>query len=142
MTRSLPEGVALIPFRQIADPRGDLIVGESGEQLPFVPRRVFFIHRVPNRQLRGEHAHRRCHQLLVCVKGRVTVLVEDLKSRAEICLDRPSMALHVPPMIWAAQFNYSEDAMLMVLASERYDEGDYIRDHSAWQRELNDEAAR
>ena len=132
MTDPLPAGVSLIPLREITDPRGDLIVGECGNQLPFVPRRVFFIHRVPSRQLRGEHAHRRCHQLLVCIKGHLTVLVESLEARAEVRLDRPSLALHVPPMVWAAQFNYSDDAMLMVLASERYDEHDYIRDHESW----------
>ncbi|MGI8603272.1 MAG: sugar 3,4-ketoisomerase [Verrucomicrobiales bacterium] len=134
MIPRLPQGVAIIELREIFDPRGDLIVGEAGREIPFVPRRVFFIHRVPTEQSRGEHAHRACHQLLICVQGQVTVMVDDRTISAEVRLDRPTLGLYVAPGIWAAQHHYTADAMLMVLASHDYDEGDYVRNYAEWRR--------
>lgn len=119
--------VSLLELPLVEDLRGDLTFGEVEKHLPFTPRRVFTIFGVPSREIRGEHAHRTCHQLLMCVSGSVSVMVDDGQQRDMVVLDSPSLALHVPPMVWASQYHYSPDATLVVLASEVYDAADYIR---------------
>lgn len=128
--------VALIDLPHIQDLRGDLIFGEIGKHLPFVPKRVFSVFRVPSREIRGEHAHRTLHQLVLCVNGSVSVMVDDGRLRDTVILDRPSLALHIPPMIWASQYHYSSDATLLVLASDVYDSSDYIREYEEFLTEV------
>lgn len=120
-------GVQLIQLRHFEDMRGALVVNEFERDLPFVPKRQFLVHGVPSQETRGEHAHRRCHQFLVCVHGSVRALADDGHHREEFVLDSPRVGLHMPPMIWGTQYRYSRDAVLLVLASEPYDEHDYIR---------------
>jgi len=84
---------------------------------------------VPGKDVRGEHAHRRCHQFLVCLRGSLSVVVDDGQASEEIALDRPSIGLYLPPMVWAVQYRYSADALLLVFASDPYDASDYIRDY-------------
>ena len=84
---------------------------------------------VLGKEIRGEHAHRRCHQFLVCLRGSVALVVDDGKSSEEILLDHPTVGVHVPPMVWAVQYKYSADALLLVFASDPYDPEDYIRDY-------------
>ena len=122
-------GVQLLKMPRIDDMRGALAVAEIGKGLPFAPRRFFFVFDVPSAEVRGEHAHRKCAQFLVCVHGSVTVLVDDGRVREHHVLDAPTLGLHVPPRVWAAQFGYSPDAVLLVLASDPYDPADYVRDY-------------
>jgi UDP-2-acetamido-3-amino-2,3-dideoxy-glucuronate N-acetyltransferase len=122
-------GVTVHRLPVFADLRGSLSVGQFPEQVPFVPKRYFIVFDVPGKDVRGEHAHRRCHQFLVCLRGSLSVVVDDGKSSEEIALDRPSIGLYLPPMVWAVQYRYSADAMLLVFASDPYDAGDYIRDY-------------
>ena len=75
-------------------------------------KRFFLVHDVPSREVRGQHAHRVCHQFLVCVSGSCRVIADDGKRRQEFLLDRNSLGLYLPPMVWAAQFDYSADAAL------------------------------
>ena len=129
-------GVHLIELPLIVDLRGGLSFAEVQDTLPFQPQRFFLVFDVPSTDVRGEHAHRECHQLLICVRGSCTVMVDDGMNRAEIVLDRPNLALHVPPMVWASQYKYSQDAALLVLASEVYRAEDYIRDYDQFLAEL------
>ena len=122
-------GVRVHRLPVFADLRGSLSVGEFSEHVPFVPKRYFIVFDVPGKDVRGEHAHRRCHQFLVCLKGSLSVVVDDGTSSEEITLDRPSIGLYLPPMIWAVQYRYSADALLLVFASDPYDASDYIRDY-------------
>jgi acetyltransferase-like isoleucine patch superfamily enzyme/dTDP-4-dehydrorhamnose 3,5-epimerase-like enzyme len=122
-------GVTVHRLPVFADLRGSLSVGEFPQQVPFVPKRYFLVFEVPGKDVRGEHAHRRCHQFLVCLRGSLSVVVDDGQSSEEVVLDRPSLGLYVPPMIWAVQYRYSQDALLLAFASERYDPDDYIRDY-------------
>lgn len=116
-----------------SDLRGRLTAGElPGEGVPFVPRRWFLVYDVPSREVRGEHAHRVCHQFLLCVSGRVTVAVDDGENRAEVLLDNPTVGIYVPPLVWASQFRYDSDAVLLVLASHPYDPDDYIREYDSF----------
>jgi dTDP-4-dehydrorhamnose 3,5-epimerase-like enzyme len=84
---------------------------------------------VPGREVRGAHAHRECEQFLICVHGSVRVAVDDGENRAEVTLSDPTEGIYVPPLVWASQFRYSPDAVLLVLASHPYDAADYIRDY-------------
>lgn len=121
-------GAALVRMHSIYEARGHLTVGEIGKGMPFVPRRFFVISDVPDESIRGEHAHRRLHQLLVCLAGSVVAEVGDGTSKRSVALDCPHVGLHIPPMVWGVQHHYTRDAVLMVLASAEYDPGDYIRD--------------
>jgi UDP-2-acetamido-3-amino-2,3-dideoxy-glucuronate N-acetyltransferase len=121
------EGVAWLRLPTHVDMRGALIACEFSKELPFEPRRVFLVHSVPTENVRGEHAHRECHQVLFCLKGSVRVLADDGQNRQEFLLDQPSLGLHLPPMTWGTQFRYSADSTLLVFASHEYSATDYIR---------------
>lgn len=124
------QGVRLQRFSEIDDLRGKLTVCEMpNEHVPFTPQRWFLIYDVPSREIRGEHAHRVCHQFLVCVSGEVHVALDDGRNRAEVLLDEPTAGLYVPPYVWASQYRYDEGTVLLVLASHPYDSADYIREY-------------
>jgi acetyltransferase-like isoleucine patch superfamily enzyme len=125
-------GVSLHRIPGFEDIRGHLIAVEIPRELPFVPARFFVVHHVPSGEVRGEHAHRVCHQFLICIKGSVHVLVDDGSNRQEVVLDRPELGLYIPPRIWGTQYKYSGDAALLVFASHPYNTADYIRDYDAW----------
>ena len=126
---SLVRGVKLIRLHHVEDMRGDLCVAEWQRDLPFTPRRVFMVYNVPNARVRGEHAHRECHQFLVCVRGSLAVVVDDGKSREEYALEQPWVGLYLPPKVWGIQYKYSQDAVLIVFASHEYNAADYIRSY-------------
>lgn len=122
-------GVALVELPHIADMRGSLTVGEFQRGIPFDAKRYFMVFDVPSVETRGEHAHRKCHQFLICARGSVSVVADDGHQREEFLLDRPNLGLHLPPMVWGIQYKYSPDAVLLVFASHYYDAADYIRDY-------------
>lgn len=127
-------GARLYELPLVPDLRGRLCVAEIEKGLPFAPKRCFFIFDVPTREVRGEHAHKALHQYLIALRGRVNVVVDDGARRAEVVLDRPNLGLHIPPRLWGIQYKYSQDALLMVLASDVYDPTDYLRDYDEFQR--------
>lgn len=131
-------GVTLHRFPLIKDLRGDLTVGEFLRDIPFVPKRYFMVFDVPSAKTRGEHAHRRCEQFLICVRGRCGVVADDGQRREEFILDAPNLGLYLPPMVWGVQYKYSSDAVLLVFASEYYDSSDYIRQYDEFLRVLQD----
>jgi acetyltransferase-like isoleucine patch superfamily enzyme/dTDP-4-dehydrorhamnose 3,5-epimerase-like enzyme len=131
------KNVKLIELPHVADLRGSLSFAEFDEKLPFIPQRYFIVFDVPSKEVRGEHAHRKCQQLLICVKGNCSVVIDDGETREEVLLDKPNLGLFVPPMVWATEYKYSEDAVLLVLASDHYDSTDYIRDYDLFLKELN-----
>lgn len=126
---SIVAGASLHQLPRFADIRGSLSVGEFDTQLPFIPKRYFLVFDVPSQETRGEHAHKKCHQFLVCVKGSVRVLADNGHQRQEFMLASPSMGIHLSPMVWGTQYRYSSDAVLLVFASESYDSSDYIREY-------------
>ena len=119
--------VSIITLPEVIDLRGSLSFGEINSTLPFTPKRYFLVYKVPGEEVRGEHAHKELHQFLICVTGRCCVVVDDGKKRAEVMLDKANIGVHIPPMIWGTQYKYSQDAVLLVLASDVYRESDYIR---------------
>lgn len=128
----------LIELPHIQDPRGSLSVGEFGKSIPFEAKRYFIVFDVPSSELRGEHAHRECHQFLVCVKGSCSVITDDGSTRNEFVLDKPNIGAHLPPMTWGVQYNYSSDAVLLVFASHYYDDADYLRNYDEFIRLVKD----
>jgi carbonic anhydrase/acetyltransferase-like protein (isoleucine patch superfamily) len=120
-----------------ADLRGDLTVGEFGRDVPFAPQRYFIVLGVPNREVRGEHAHRRCQQFLVCVRGSCSVVADDGQQRVEVALDAPNRGLYLPAMTWGTQYKHSADAVLLVFASDHYDAADYIREYGQFLQAVN-----
>lgn len=133
-----PEGAAALgeatihKLPGVQDLRGSLIFGEAERHVPFEVKRYFLVYDVRSEHIRGEHAHRRLHQFLVCVAGRCNVVTDDGNSRHEVVLDSPSKGVHIPPMVWATQYKFSRDAVLLVLASEYYDADEYIRDYDEY----------
>lgn len=126
---SLVKGVTFYKLPLIIDMRGNLSFAEIGQFLPFVPKRYFIVFDVANKELRGEHAHKALHQFLVCIKGKCAIIVDDGNNSEEIILDAPNLAVHIEPLVWGIQYKYSQDAVLLVLASEIYDPEDYIRNY-------------
>lgn len=122
-------GVTLHRMRLVKDVRGSLSAGEMAHDIPFEVKRYFLVFDVPSVETRGEHAHRACHQFLVCVKGSCSVVADDGAQRREFLLDSPDLGVHLPPGIWGIQYKYSADAVLLVFASEHYDSADYVRDY-------------
>ena len=120
-------GVTLHTLPVIDDLRGRLSAGEFPAHLPFQPARYFVVFDVPGTHVRGEHAHRTCQQFLVCVRGSLSVVVDDGTSSEEFVLDSPGRGIYVPPRVWAVQYKYSADALLLVMASAPYDPDDYVR---------------
>ena len=127
-------GVTLHRLLLVEDLRGNLSAGEFEEEIPFPVKRYFLVFDVASPETRGEHAHRSCHQFLLCVKGSCSIAVDDGRNRAEFRLRRADCGLYVPPMVWSIQYNFSHDAVLLVFASEYYDPDDYIRDYDEFVR--------
>jgi acetyltransferase-like isoleucine patch superfamily enzyme len=123
-------GVTTHRFPLVPDIRGSLSVGEFEQHIPFAPKRYFLVFDVPSKETRGEHAHRVCHQFLICVRGSCAVLADDGVNRTEVVLDSPDKGIYLPPMVWGVQYKYSADAVLLVFASHHYDAADYIRNYS------------
>ena len=111
-------GVRLHRLKRIRDMRGDLSVGEFPNDMPFEPKRYFLVFNVPSDKTRGEHAHHKCHQFIICVKG-----------------------IYLPPLTWGIQYKYSSDAVLLVFASRYYEADDYIRNYSEFVKTVNSSVA-
>jgi dTDP-4-dehydrorhamnose 3,5-epimerase len=124
---------ALYRHRVVADERGSLVALEQ-PTLPFAIRRVYFLYSSAPDSERGFHAHKALQQWAVCVSGSCVMTVDDSVERREVVLDTPDKGLYIGPGIWREMRNFSDGAVLMVLASAPYDEADYIRDYDEFRR--------
>jgi dTDP-4-dehydrorhamnose 3,5-epimerase-like enzyme len=109
------------------DERGQLYSLEFSS-LPFQPRRLFFVEGASPGEKRGGHAHRNAHQVFVCLMGSVTVAVHDRGSEQDFTLDRPGMALYIPPRVWSEQTYVDAGSRLLVLSSEPFDSTEYVHE--------------
>ena len=109
--------------------QGNLTVVQSDLDVPFEIKRVFYLYDIPGGESRGAHAHKTCHQFLVAVSGSFEVTLDDGSNKRTVVLNRPFYGLHIPPGIWAAEQGFSSGSVCLVLASEKYEEEDYIRDY-------------
>ena len=126
----------IIDIRKYTDNRGYLSVIEGGEDIPFEIKRIYYLYMVPE-AARGAHAHRELQQLLVATSGSVDITLDDGHEKKTFHLDRPWKGLLVTPGLWRDLDNFSGGTVLMCLASEKYDEGDYIRDYDAFLKYKN-----
>ncbi len=131
-TKTKIKNVTLHNLKVASDNRGNLTVAEFEREIPFTPKRYFLIFNVPEESIRGEHAHYNCHQFLICIKGSCSTLVEDGKNKEEFLLNSPSNGIYLPPLTWAKQYKYTPDAVLLVFASDYYDDSDYIKDYNEY----------
>lgn len=122
--------VSWIDLTVVHDHRGSLAAGQRPDEIPFAPIRFFVVSDSSAGTIRGGHAHRECHQLLVCPSGAVEVRYEDLDGLGEVQLTSPDAALYIPPLVWAEQRYVTVGATLVVLASHAYDAADYVDDPS------------
>lgn len=119
----------VVNLPKIADPRGNLTFIESGKHVPFDVKRVFYLYDVPGGESRGGHANRACRQFIVAMSGSFDVIVDDGCERRTIGLNRSYYGLYVPNMIWRELDNFSSGSVCLVLASDFFDESDYIRNY-------------
>jgi hypothetical protein len=125
---------SLITFPRIGSSTGALTPVYQWEHIPFGIARVFYLYDIPGGADRGAHAHRQCHQVLVSAMGSFDVSLDDGVCKRTVSLNRPYFALHIPPLVWAQEFNFSAGGICLVLASHPYDAGDYIRDYDEFLR--------
>lgn len=128
-------GATLLSFPNRADSNGTLAVYECGKQVPFDIRRVFTV-RAGAGDVRGEHAHKECAQLLICVAGQVRVSCDDGYEISTFLLEGTDAGLLIPPGIWAKQEYLSSNSVLMVLCNRGYDAEDYLRDYDDFRNSL------
>ena len=119
----------IIDLPIISDPRGNLTFIESGRQIPFDIRRVYYLYDVPGGAERGGHAHKGLHQLIIAMSGSFDIELDDGCEKKIVTLNRGFQGLYICPMIWREISNFSSGSVCMVLASNLYDENDYYRDY-------------
>lgn len=125
----LPPGCSLHRHLVRGDPRGKLVALQGGHEVPFDIARVYYLYDTTPDVVRGHHAHLALRQWLVCVSGSCRIILDDGHRRRDVVLDDPATGLLIDALIWREMADFSPGAVLLVLASERYDEADYIRDH-------------
>lgn len=126
---------ALLRFMNITDKQGNLTPVECNRDIPIEIKRIYYITNVENGAIRGYHAHRKLHQVLICLKGSVNIKTLNPKEEHIYKLDNSYTGLYIGPYIWREMFDFSDDAVLLVLASDYYDESDYIRDIDNYMKE-------
>ncbi len=117
-------------LNKMHDPEGNLTYLYQNVHVPFSINRVFYSYDIPGGEDRGAHAHKKCHQFIIAASGSFEVLLDDGINKRTVALNRPFYGLHVPPGIWASEQGFSSGSICLVLASEGYDEDDYIRDYN------------
>ena len=126
--------VQWIHFPPLGDDRGSLVALEGGKTVPFVIQRVYYLFGTQLGVSRGFHAHHKLQQVAVCVTGRCRMLLDDGQKREEVWLDSSTKGISLPPMVWHEMHEFSPDCVMLVLASEHYDEKDYIRNYEDFLR--------
>lgn len=129
---------SVIELNRIKNRSGNITVVENNINIPFKIKRIFYLYDIPGGEDRGAHAHKKCHQFLVAVSGSFEVHLDDGKVKKAILLNQPYRGLHIPPGIWASEVNFSSGAICLVLASELYDEEDYIRKYDEFLSSKNE----
>lgn len=127
--------VQWINFPSFGDHRGSLVALEGAKTVPFEIKRVYYIFGTQPGVARGFHAHRKLQQVAVCVTGKCRMVLDDGKEREEAWLDSPNKGLVITDMVWHEMHDFSSDCVLLVLASEYYDELDYIREYKIFRLE-------
>lgn len=121
------------------DKYGKLIPLEENADIPFDIKRVYYIYEVEEKVRRGFHSHKDLHQVLICVHGNVKILLKTPEEEEIVVLDDPKKGLYIGPNVWREMYDFEDEAVLLVLASEHYDEKDYIRDYNKYEEYYNEQ---
>ena len=127
---------SLIDFKVRGDHNGSLVALEKGEDFPFEIKRVYYIWGTAKDAVRGRHSHRNLEQVIICTSGSCDFILDNGRERTTIHLNKPYQGLYIKHNIWREFTNFSPDCVVMVLASEHYDEADYIRDYTVFLNEV------
>ena len=132
------EKIKILEFAEHGDEKGNLVVIEGNQDIPFEVKRVFYIYGSESGVIRGNHANLKSEFVLVNVAGKSKVKIKDGKGNEIVyCLDRPRMGLYIPSMIWKEMYDFSEDSVLLVLSNEHFDDNEYIRNYEKYQIMIN-----
>lgn len=124
--------VKMVTLKKHGDDRGLLVAAEGGTEIPFDIKRVYYITNVSDNKRRGFHAHKALRQVMFCISGSCKVMLDDGREKTDVLLDSPNEGLIIEPKIWREMFDFSEGAVILVLASGHYDESDYIRNYDVF----------
>lgn len=127
--------IAKIKFKNFNDDYGRLSPIEGGRDIPFEIKRIYYITNVKDGVRRGFHSHKVLHQVLICVSGSVKILVKTPIEEIVVELSDPAEGLYIGPMVWREMYDFSPGAALLVIASDYYDENDYIREYAKYKVE-------
>lgn len=130
------EQCRVLNFADLGDDRGKLVVVEGNMDVPFEIKRVFYIYGSDSEVVRGQHANRESEFVLINVGGTSKVRIDNGHSEAIIELNKPMMGLYIPTMVWKDMYDFSEDSILLVLASTHYDGNEYIRNYEEYKKEM------
>lgn len=133
---TLKEKCPIVQFDDLGDERGKLVVIEGGQAIPFEIKRVFYIYDSDDTVVRGQHANRESEFVLINVAGKSKVRITDGEEEIIVELDRPMTGVYIPKMIWKDMYDFSEDSILLVLASTHYNGAEYIRDYDEYLKEI------
>lgn len=133
---SLKEKCPIINFKEFGDERGKLVIVEGMETIPFEIKRIFYIYDSDSDVIRGQHANRRSEFVLVNVAGTSKVRISDGKEELIIELNKPSMGVYIPKMMWKDMYEFSSNSVLLVLANTHYDANEYIKDYDEYVKEM------
>ena len=132
----MKEMYRVINFRDLGDDRGKLVVIEGGKDIPFEIARAFYIYGSDSNVVRGQHANRESEFILVNVAGTSKVMITDGVDKDIVNLDKPMKAVYIPKMMWKEMYDFSPDAVLLVLANTHYDGKEYIRNFEEYLEEM------
>lgn len=138
ITSDIHEGYYIIDFQRADDERGCLCIADE-KNLPFNVKRVFWIHGVKNGMCRGSHAHRTCAELIIPVSGSFDITVDNGKENTIFTMDKPYKGIYIGPNVWCNLYNFSDNAVCVVLASQEYDAKGYINDYETFKRMIEGE---
>ncbi len=123
---------AVIDVSKVHNEAGNITVVENEQNIPFEVKRVYYLYDIPGGEARGGHAHYELEQYIIAASGSFDVILDDGKNRKRVTLNRPNLALHIVPGLWRELDNFSSGSICLVLASQVYDEKDYIRDYESF----------
>ena len=123
-------------FQSLGDERGSLVALEHGKSVPFDIRRIYYIYHTEKGVSRGFHAHKELQQVAICISGRCTIVLDDGYNKEEVLMDSPTKGLLIDSLLWREMHDFSDDCILLVLASAHYQESDYIRNYEDFINEM------
>lgn len=137
---TLQEKCPILHFPELGDERGQMVVLEGGQTIPFEIKRIFYIYGSNSTVIRGQHANRESEFVLVNVAGKSKVRITDGKTTFVVNLDKPRMGVYIPKMIWKDMYDFSSDSVLLVLSNAHYNGEEYIRNYDEYVAIMQQEA--